>query len=100
MMSTGVVASGKEPDWFETPRVRSIKNGKAIAEHMADIQVAPVRHDLHGVGPAANIAVCDMAETVAYTFWRNRRVFNRSISLGKRKNGRRCSHSEQSFQIF
>ena len=99
-MGTGVVASGKEPDRLETPGVRGIKNSETIAEHVPDIQVAPVRHDLHGVGPAANIAVCDMAETVAYTFRRNRRIFNGSISLGKRENGRRRSHSEQSFQIF
>src|ERR1051326_5350902 len=100
MMRTRVVASGKKPHRFEMPWIRSIKNSHAVAEHMADIKVVPVHHDLHGVGPPANIAVCDMAESVPYTFRRNRNVFGRSIRLGKRKNGRRRSHSEQSFQIF
>ena len=53
MVRTRVVTAGKKPNRLQAPRVRSVQNRQAIAEHVPDIQMTPVQHDLDAIGMAA-----------------------------------------------
>ena len=48
---------GEEADRLQPARVLGIENRDAVVEHVADVDVAAVHHDLHTVGAAALIAV-------------------------------------------
>ena len=61
----------KKPTGFSLPRIGGVENRHAVAEHVADIEVAAVDHDLHAVGPAALIAVRDVPDAAADALRRN-----------------------------
>ena len=46
----------KKPTGFKRRGIRGVENRHAIAEHVADVDMAAVHHDLHAVGAAALIA--------------------------------------------
>src|SRR5437764_908534 len=96
-MRTRVVATRKKPNPFQPPRVRGIENRHTIAEHVADINVPAVDHDLHAVRVAANIAVREVADTPANALRWNRDWLGRPYGLRK---VRRRSQTKQSFYVF
>ena len=62
VMRAGEVAAGEEADGLQAARIRGVENRHAVAEHVADVKMAAVDHDLHAVRPAADIAVGQMTE--------------------------------------
>ena len=56
-MRAGAGARGEEADRLQTARIRGVENRYAIVEHVADVDMAAVHHDLHTVGAPALIAV-------------------------------------------
>src|SRR5690242_6675561 len=97
MMRPRVISSCKEAHRFETPRVGCVENGDAVAEHMTNIEVPAVHHNLYAVGTPSDIAIRYMSEAMPDSLLRNRRVLRRTIVLGCPG---RCSQSEQRFHIF
>src|SRR5439155_13893002 len=75
------------------------QNRQAIAEHVPDIQMTPVQHDLDAIGMAADIAVGQMANLVAHTFRWNWRILRWAPSLCCRQP-RQCCQAGQGFQMF
>ncbi len=73
VMCPGVDARGEEADRLQVPRVRRVENCHAIAEHVADIDMAAVDHDLNAVGATALIAVGQMPDAAPNALRRNRR---------------------------
>ena len=57
----GVRRRGKIVHRARIFRIAHVDDGKALGEHVADIGVAAMHHDLHAVGPAALIGVADEA---------------------------------------
>ncbi len=74
VMGAGVIAAGEKRDRLETPRVSGIEHRHAVAEHVADVQVTPVHHDLDAVGSAADVAVGEMPDAASDACWWNRHV--------------------------
>ena len=61
MMRARVGAGGPEIHRLQIARIGSVDRRQAVAEHVADIDVAPVEHDLHAVRPPALIAIADQS---------------------------------------
>ena len=81
VMRAGVVAGGEEADRLQAARIGGVENRHAVAEHVADVDVAAVHHHLHAVGPAALIAVGQVLDALADALRRD---------FGIRGEGRRC----------
>ena len=64
----------KKPTGFSAARVRRVEDRDAVAEHVADVDVAAVDHHLHAVGPAANVAVGEVPDATADALGRDRLV--------------------------
>ncbi len=60
----GVVAGRPESDRFEGSGVGGVQHRDAVAEHMAEIDVLAIDHDLRAVGPAALIGAGDVPALV------------------------------------
>ena len=73
---------GEEADRLQPPRIGGVENRHAIAEHVADVDVAAVDHDLHAVGPAALIAVRQVPDP-APDAWRRDDCFSRLPQSGR-----------------
>ena len=69
-----LIAGGEEADRLQPARIRGVEDRDAVAEHVADVDVAAVDHHLHAVGPAALIAVGQVADAAADALRRNRRL--------------------------
>jgi hypothetical protein len=46
-------------------------------KHVAGVEMPPVHHQLHGVRPAADIAVGQVPDAVSNALWRDRRLCRR-----------------------
>src|SRR6266850_8444881 len=79
---------------LELPRVCRIQDRDAAAEHVSDVDMAPVDHHLHRVGAAALVAVRDMADAVADALRRDI-----GFRLGVRAN-RQATEGGERFQMF
>ena len=93
-----VGAGREEADGLEAPRIGGVENRHAVAEHVADVEVLAVEHHLHAVGPAALVAIREVANLPADALGRHRRVH---CGNGRAGRGRgRGSQRQQSFQMF
>ena len=54
VMGPGEVSAGEEADGLQFARIRGIQNRDAVAEHVADVKMPAVEHDLNAVRPSAN----------------------------------------------
>src|SRR5262245_29774517 len=97
-MGTRIVTARKESNGLEPPGIRGIEYRQAITEHVTHIEMAPVQHDLHAVGTAANIAVGQMADLMPDPLRRNWSILRRARG-GLRQQRQRCQ-SNQRFQMF
>src|SRR5438034_11754777 len=98
MMGARIVTTRKEPNGLEPPGIRGIENRQAIAEHVTDIKMAPIQHDLHAVGTAANIAVGQMTDLMTDPLRRNWRILRRA--RGGLRPQRQRWQSKQRFPLF
>ena len=57
MMRPSVLPGCKKTHRLQAARVAGIQNGHPIAEHVTDVEVLAIRHDLDAVRPPANVAV-------------------------------------------
>src|SRR2546428_6940981 len=96
-MGARIVTTRKEPKGLEPPGIRGIENRQAIAEHVTDIKMAPIQHDLHAVGTAANIAVGQMTDLMPDPLRRNWSILRGARGL---RQQRQCCQSNQGFQMF
>ncbi len=92
------VPAVKKPDRLEAPRIGGVENRHAVAEHVADVEVLAVEHDLHAVGPAALIAIREVADLPADAVGRHRRVHGGNGQAGGGRG--RGSQREQPLQMF
>src|SRR5436190_24023451 len=70
-MRAGAGARSEEADRLQTARIRGVENRDAIVEHVADVDMTAVHHDLHAVGAAALIAVGYVPDPAADAVRRN-----------------------------
>src|SRR5258708_500389 len=68
MMGTGVLPGRKKIYRFQIARVAGVQNGHAVAEHVTDIEVIAVQHDLDAVRSPANVAVGNMLDPMTQAF--------------------------------
>src|SRR6266851_5077522 len=64
-MCPGNVSAGEEADRLQVAWIRRIENRYSVAEHVADIKMPAVEHDLNTIRPSANIAVKQMTEALS-----------------------------------
>src|SRR5260221_7800618 len=65
MMRAGVRTIGEEVHGLQPARIGGIQDGNAVAEHMADVDMIAVQHDLDAIGPAALIRIRKVLDTPA-----------------------------------
>ena len=63
----------QKPTGFNRREIRSVENRHPVVEHVADIDVTAIDHDLDAVGPAALVAVRHVPDSAADAGWRNGR---------------------------
>ena len=97
MMRARVIAAGKEPDRLQPPWVRRIENRQAIAEHVSNIKMIAVPHDLHTVRATADIAVCQMPDTAPDSFGRN---CTSRRGLGRLRQVSQTRQSDKGFHLL
>ena len=97
MMRAGVVAAGEKSDGLQPPRIRRIEYRHAVAEHVADIEMTAIDHDLDAVRPSADIAVGNVIDAPADSLHWNRNVHCGTRGLRKISRQRQA---EQRFQVF
>ena len=73
-------------------RIGRIQNGYAVAEHVADIKMPAVEHDLNTVGPSADIAVGQMTEAVSDALRRNGGLLRGGLA-GSRRQSRKTDQA-------
>ena len=71
VMRPGKVSASEEADRLQVAWIRRIQNRYSVAEHVADIKMPAVEHDLNAVRPSANIAVGQMTEALSDALRRN-----------------------------
>ena len=81
------VAAGEEAHGLQPPRVAGVEDREAVAEHVADVEMPPVHHDLHAVGLAAEVAVRQVADAPADALWRHGRLGRGARRLQQRRRG-------------
>jgi hypothetical protein len=91
MMGSGVLPGGEKTHRLETARVAGIQNGHAIAEHVTDIEMVAVGHDLDAVRTPANVAVGNMLDPVTNPLRRYRRV----LGMGRTRHPGERRHAQQ-----
>src|ERR1700691_6272737 len=96
-MRASVISPGEKADRLEPAWIRSIKNRDSIAEHVADVKMPAVEHDLNAIRPAAEVAVRQMLKTLSDTLWMNRGLLRRSRLPGTRHQRR---ETQQTFHAI
>jgi hypothetical protein len=71
MMGTGKVSASEEAHGPELARIGRIEDRHSVAEHVADIEMPAIKHDLNTIRPSANIAVGQMTQALSDTSRRN-----------------------------
>src|SRR5436309_16123956 len=74
-MRSGVVSAGEKAYRLQPARIRCIEDRHTVAEHVADIEVPAIDHNLHAVGPPTNVAVGNVLDTPANPLRRHGRIF-------------------------
>src|SRR6266567_5194873 len=77
-MRAGVLPGGEEIHRLWVARIAGIQNSHAVAEHVTDIEVLAVGHDLDAVRTPADVAVGDVLDPVAYALRRDRWILGAS----------------------
>src|SRR5438874_150787 len=92
-MCPGKVSPGEETDRLHVAGIRRIENRYSVAEHVADVKVPAVEHDLNTVRPSSDIAIGKVAEALPDALRRNDSV------LRVRLPGtiRHCRETNQAF---
>src|SRR5678815_3160814 len=75
MVSARVVATGEEAYGLQPPGIGRVQNRDAIAEHMSDVKMPSVDHDLHAIRMSSDVAVRDMTDSPAEAASGHRRIF-------------------------
>src|SRR3954470_8463047 len=71
MMGAGVLSCGEEIDRLQRTRIGCVQDRHTVTEHVSDIDVLPVEHHLHAVGPSADVAIGDVLDALADAFGGN-----------------------------
>ena len=74
------ITASEEADRLGVAWIRGIKNRYSITEHVADIEMPAIEHDLNAVRPAANIAIRQMTEMFPDALRRNRSLLGGCLS--------------------
>src|SRR5690349_3965025 len=74
MVRASAWACREECNGSELEGVARIENRHAVAEHVTDIDVRAIDHDLHAVGPPALIAVGEMTNALPDALRRHRGI--------------------------
>ena len=82
-----------EFDGLDLARVRRVENRDAVAEHVPDVEVAAVEHDLHAIGPSADVAVRDVPEAMAGALRRNGGGLRGTDALGCGRQSRQAKQT-------
>ena len=97
VMRAGVAAAGEEPDRLQAARIAGIEDRQAVAEHVTDVQMTAVHHDLHGVRASAGVAVGDVTNAAADALRRNRCVRGPACLLTE---DQRAGHAGERREVF
>ena len=84
MQVPGVGRCGKILAGLGFPRIADIDHAEAVGEEMPDIGETALDHDLHGIGPAALVAMADQLHVLRVLRRRQRGVTHRWLSSGAR----------------
>ena len=76
-MGAGEISAGEKVYRLQFSGIRRIKNRDSVAEHVADIKMPAVEHDLNAIRPSAKIAVGQMTEALPDALRRNCRLLRR-----------------------
>src|SRR5258708_4276102 len=90
-MGPGKVSAREETDRLRLARIRRVKNRDSVAEHVADIKMPAVEHDLNTVRPAPNIAVGQVTKAFFDAFRRDGTFLRSPLT---RTPGQRCATKE------
>src|SRR5882757_5265987 len=95
MMGSGVLPGGEKTHRLQAAWIARIQNGHAIAEHVTDIEVVAVRHDLDAVRAPANVAVGQVLDPLTNPLRWYRPVFGVDCTwhTGQRR------HAQQTLQV-
>src|SRR3989442_552969 len=96
-MRAGIDARGEEADGLQPARIGGVENRHPIAEHVADINMAAVDHDLYTIRPAALIAVRQVPDPAPDALRRNGRVGSGARSRRQARQGRQ---TQQPAHVF
>src|SRR6202008_4271795 len=96
VMGTRKISAGEKADRLQPARIRGVEDRHSIAEHVADIKVGAIQHDLHAVWAPADIAVRQMAEPMPDSLRRYLSFFYRGRLPGSVRG--RCE-TKQAFHI-
>ena len=88
VMRPCVVAAGEKADRLQPARIRGIQDRHAVTEHVADINMAAVEHNLDAVRTTAKIAVRQMTDAAPNALRRNRSFFRSACLLRKAQRRR------------
>ena len=81
------VSAREKAHGLELARIGRIQNRDAVAEHVADVKMPPVEHDLNAVRPSADIAIGQMTEVLPDALRRNRTFLRAAHMPGPLRQG-------------
>ena len=94
-MGAGILPGGEEIHRFRVARIAGIQNGHAVAEHVTDIEMLAVGHDLDRVRTPADVAVGNMLDPVADALRRDRLV----LGAGEARHPGHRRHPQHALQM-
>src|ERR1700730_10537976 len=95
MMRSRILPGSEEIHRLRTARVAGIENSHPVAEHVADIEVIAVQHDLDAVRPPTDVAVGKMLDPVTYALLRDRRI----VGAGRARHSGERRQAQQNPQM-
>src|SRR5215471_6903172 len=96
-MRARVISTRKEADRLQATRIGRIEYRQTIAEHVADVHVPAIDHNLHTIRAPTNVAVGNVFDTPANPLRRARGIFGCSRRL---REIRRRSQAKQCLHVF